>query len=156
MVLLETRYARRAGGTSLMRWSATLHSNSPGRRRAEPRRGDLRAPRRAEFNPRVASFSRLIRFDQRGAGLSDPPFHQIPDLELGEVEAGAEPYPPDGCWATPDLDAGAGAMRPLYDHPDVAGELGRRARASVTAIHDATVAWFGERFAAVTGAGADR
>lgn len=80
------------------------------------------------------------------------------DLELGEVGPGAEPYPRDVCWAKPDLDAAADAMRQLYDHPDVATELGRRARASVPATHDATTAAasFGERFGALTGAGADR
>jgi len=80
------------------------------------------------------------------------------DLELGEVGPGAEPYPRDACWAKPDLDAAADAMRQLYDHPDVATELGRRARASVPATHDATTAAasFGEPFGALTGAGADR
>ena len=79
----------------------------------------------AQFNTRPALFSRLIRFDKRGAGLSDPvPLHEIPDLELGEVGPAAEPYPPDGCWVKPDLDAAADAMRHLYGHPDVARELG--------------------------------
>jgi len=80
------------------------------------------------------------------------------DLELGEVGPGAEPYPRDACWAKPDLDAAADAMRQLYDHLDVATELGRRARASVPATHDAATAAasFGEPFGALTGARADR
>ena len=53
---------------------------------------------------------------------------------------------------------GGGAMRHLSGHPDVPGKLGRRARASVTAAHDAAAAAasFGERFGALTGAGAVR
>lgn len=72
----------------------------------------------AQVNTRSALFSRPVRFDKRGVGLSDPvPLHEIPDLELG-VGPVAELYPPDG-WAKPDLDAAADAMRHLYSHPDV-------------------------------------
>jgi hypothetical protein len=43
------------------------------------------------------------------------------------------------------------------DHLDVAGKLGRRARASVTTTHASTAAaWFGDRVTPSTGAGADR
>jgi hypothetical protein len=64
----------------------------------------------------------------------------------------------DACWAKPDLDAAADAMRQLDDHPDVTRELGRRTRASVTVTHDATTAAasFGEPFGDLTGAGVDR
>jgi len=41
------------------------------------------------------------------------------DLEFGEVGPVAEPYPCDACWARPDLDAVADAMRQLYDHPEM-------------------------------------
>lgn len=72
----------------------------------------------------------------------------------GEVGPGAEPYPPAGCWAKPDLGTGADAMRHLYDHTDVIGELGR---ASTSGTPDSTAAAsFGKRGAAWTGAGADR
>jgi ArsR family transcriptional regulator len=123
------------------------------------RRANGKIPFGPQFNTRRASFSRPIRLDKQGTGLSDPiPLHQIRGLELGEVGPCAEPNPPDASWAEPDLDAGADAMRYLYDHPDVAGEPGRKACASVTAIHNATAsaASFRERFAASTGAGADR
>ena len=54
-----------------------------------------------------------IRLDKRATGLSDPvPFRQI----TGEVGPGAEPYPPDGWGAKPDLGPGADPMRHLYDH----------------------------------------
>ena len=41
---------------------------------------DWAEPRHAHFLERLASFSRLIRFDKRGTGLSDRP-GEIPDLE---------------------------------------------------------------------------
>jgi class 3 adenylate cyclase len=41
---------------------------------------DWEEPRSAHFLQRLASFSRLIRFDKRGTGLSDRPFG-LPDLE---------------------------------------------------------------------------
>src|SRR2546421_3905206 len=45
-------------------------------------------PRHARFLRRLASFSRLIRFDKRGTGLSDRP-GGLPDLEtrMGDVRA---------------------------------------------------------------------
>jgi hypothetical protein len=133
-VLSETRHARTAGGVRIAHQVVG----------ADPldilRVGDglsqvemtWELPVGAQFHTRPALFSRLIRFDKRGAGLSDPvPLHEIPDLELGEVGPGAEPYPPDRCWAKPDLDAAADAMRHLYGHPEVARELGvGRERAS--------------------------
>ncbi len=41
---------------------------------------DWDEPRHAHFLDRLGSFSRLIRFDKRGTGLSDQP-HGVPDLE---------------------------------------------------------------------------
>jgi pimeloyl-ACP methyl ester carboxylesterase len=41
---------------------------------------DWEEPRSAHFLQRLASFSRLIRFDKRGTGLSDRP-SGLPDLE---------------------------------------------------------------------------
>lgn len=126
-VLSEMRYARTAGG---VRVAHRVVGAGP---LDILRVGDglsqvevvWEIPVGAQFNSRPALFSRLIRFDKRGAGLSDPvPLHEIPDLELGEVGPGAEPYPPDGCWAKPDLDAAVDAMRHLYGHPDVARALG--------------------------------
>jgi class 3 adenylate cyclase len=49
---------------------------------------DWTEPRHAHFLSRLASFSRLIRFDKRGTGLSDRP-GGLPDLEtrMGDVRA---------------------------------------------------------------------
>jgi pimeloyl-ACP methyl ester carboxylesterase len=160
-VLSETRYGRTAGGVHIAHQVVgagplDILLVGDGLSHVE---ATWEIPVGAQFNTRLALFSRLIRFDKRGTGLSDPvPLHQIPGLELGEVGPGAEPSPSDACWAKPDLDAAADAMRHLYDHPDVARELGRRARASVTATHDARApaASYCERFAALTGAGAVR
>ncbi len=111
------------------------HRSSGGRRRPARhflgRRGlsqvevTWEIPVGAQFNTRPALLSRPFRFDKLGASLSDPvALHEIPNLELGEVGPGAEPYSPEGYWAKPDLDAAADAMRHLYGHPDVARELG--------------------------------
>src|SRR5919198_2215776 len=45
-------------------------------------------PRHAHFLRRLASFSRLIRFDKRGTGLSDRP-GGLPDLETREGDVRA-------------------------------------------------------------------
>jgi class 3 adenylate cyclase/pimeloyl-ACP methyl ester carboxylesterase len=55
----------------------------PGRRRGPDRRGPgagVRHPRRARFFDRISSFARLILFDKRGTGLSDP-VAEVPTLE---------------------------------------------------------------------------
>ena len=159
-VLSETRYARTAGGVHIAQ--QVVDAGPLDIPLVGDGRSHVGAIRKiavgAQLNTFLASFSRLIRFDRLGTGLSDPvPLPQIPSLELGEIGPGAEPYPPDACWAKPDLDAGADAMRHLYDYPDVAMGLGRRARASGTAhTRRAAAAAFGERVAASTGAGADR
>ena len=68
-----------------------------------------RAPRTLEqvwapFTTGLASFSPPIRLDKWATGLSDPvPFGQI----TGEVGPCAQPYPPDGWGARPDLGPGA-------------------------------------------------
>src|SRR5260221_474960 len=49
---------------------------------------DWDEPRSAHFLERLASFSRLIRFDKRGPGLSDRP-PGLPDLE---TPPGADPH----------------------------------------------------------------
>ena len=67
---------------------------------------------RAPFTTGLAAFPPPIRLDRRATGLSNPvPFRQI----TGEVGPGAQPYPPDGWGATPDLGPGADPMRHLYD-----------------------------------------
>jgi glycosyltransferase involved in cell wall biosynthesis len=77
--------------------------------------------------------------------------------DLTEVGPGAYPYPPDACWAEPDLDAAAHAMREFYDHPAMAPELGRRGASTVTANHGVRAAadWFDEQFATLSQRGAE-
>jgi glycosyltransferase involved in cell wall biosynthesis len=71
---------------------------------------------------------------------------------LVEVGPGAAPYAPDACWADPDLDAAADAMRRLFDDTKHARELGARGRARVAEVGDASSAarWFTSRFATLT------
>lgn len=126
-VLSETRYARTAGGLRIAHQvvgagALDILRVGDGLSQVEV---TWEIPVGAQFNTRPAVFSRLIRFDNRGTGLSDPvALHETADLEFGEVGPGAEPHLPDGCWAKPDLDAAADAMRHLCGHPDVARELG--------------------------------
>ena len=126
-VLSETRYAGTSGGVCIAHrvvgaGPLGILRVGDGLSRVEV---TWEIPMRAQVSARPALFSRLIRFDRRRTGGSDRvPLHETPDSELGEVGPGAEPYSPEGYWAKPDLDAAADAMRHLYGHPDVAGELG--------------------------------
>ena len=141
-VLSETRYARTAGSVRIAHQVVgagplDILRIGDGLSQVEV---TWEIPVGAQLKARPALFSRLIRFDKRGAGLSAPvPLHEIPDLEPGEVGPGAEPDPPDGCWAKPDLDAAADAMRHLYGHPDVAREIGVGRERALQA-HDAAAA----------------
>jgi glycosyltransferase involved in cell wall biosynthesis len=53
---------------------------------------------------------------------------------LVEIPTGVDPYPPGGEWADPDVDAAVAYMRELYEDPDRARELGRRAREHVSEV----------------------
>ena len=90
--------------------------------------------------------------------LRPGPLYQICDLRVRRGRARCRPVSTGRMPGQPGLNAGADTMRRLDDHPDSAGEPGGWARASVTATHDATaaVAWFGDRFGALTDAGAER
>jgi glycosyltransferase involved in cell wall biosynthesis len=72
---------------------------------------------------------------------------------LIEVGHDAAPYPPDACWADPDLDVAAAAMHELFEDPDGARELGDRGRERIEAVADEgrAITWFAERYAALTG-----
>jgi glycosyltransferase involved in cell wall biosynthesis len=72
--------------------------------------------------------------------------------ELVEVGPGADPYPANAWWAEPDLDGAAGEMRRLFDHQEIAHDLGTRARAVFADnFHaEAAATWFVERFNALT------
>ena len=51
------------------------------------------------------------------------------------IGAGADPYPPDGEWADPDLDHAAALMRQVASDPDEARRRGERGRAEVLRSH---------------------
>jgi glycosyltransferase involved in cell wall biosynthesis len=51
--------------------------------------------------------------------------------ELARVPFGCRPYPPTACWAEPDLDAAAHAMRTVASDPRAAAELGSTAQAYI-------------------------
>ena len=72
---------------------------------------------------------------------------------LVDVGHDAAPYPPDAAWADPDLDAGAEAMRRLFEAPDRARELGALGRERITQIGDGrrAVEWFIDRFGELAG-----
>ena len=74
-------------------------------------------------------------------------------FDLVEVGPGAEPYPSSAIWAEPHRDRAAGAMRRLFDDPELAATLGRTARADLGRRHTAAIAssWFEERFNRLTG-----
>ena len=73
--------------------------------------------------------------------------------ELVEVGPEAAPYPANAWWADPDLDAAAGAMRRVFDQPDLAARLGANGRARFATSFRAAAAgpWFVDRFNALTG-----
>lgn len=50
---------------------------------------------------------------------------------LTEVPAGCDPYPVGAEWAEPDLDAAARLMRRVWERPDEARRLGRRAQEDI-------------------------
>lgn len=54
---------------------------------------------------------------------------------LTTVGPGALPYPPDGRWAEPDLDALADALRWIVEAPDEAEQMARRGHARVAEQH---------------------
>jgi glycosyltransferase involved in cell wall biosynthesis len=72
--------------------------------------------------------------------------------ELREVGPGALPYPPEACWAEPDREAAAAAMRAVFDDPDLAARLGDRGRSDLAplATHGAGSEWLTERYEHVT------
>jgi glycosyltransferase involved in cell wall biosynthesis len=62
------------------------------------------------------------------------------------IGAGAEPYPPDGTWAEPDLDAAAALMRQVIEDPELAARVGARAASDIATAHSPAAA--GRRMAA--------
>ena len=62
------------------------------------------------------------------------------------IPADAAPYPADGTWAEPDLDAAARAMREVLERPDIAAARGAQAARDIAALHSPQAA--GARIAA--------
>jgi class 3 adenylate cyclase len=78
-------------------------------------------PPLARFLDRLASFSRLILFDKRGVGLSDPlPLDNVPTLERGMEDLGTVMDTVGSQRAAVFATAGAGPMALLFSatHPD--------------------------------------
>jgi glycosyltransferase involved in cell wall biosynthesis/SAM-dependent methyltransferase len=69
----------------------------------------------------------------------------------GTVPAGCSPYPEGAMWAEPDLNEAALLMRYVFEHPDEAMDVGRRAKDAVTRGHstDQRAAFVRQRFDAV-------
>jgi glycosyltransferase involved in cell wall biosynthesis/SAM-dependent methyltransferase len=53
----------------------------------------------------------------------------------GTVPAGCSPYPEGAMWAEPDLNDAARLMRKVFEQPDEAKDVGRRAKDAVTRGH---------------------
>jgi hypothetical protein len=60
--------------------------------------------------------------------------------QLVPIGAGAEPYPPDGVWADPDLGHAAKLMRQVFDDREAARELGARAAGDIRRTHSPAAA----------------
>jgi len=66
------------------------------------------------------------------------------------VPKGCDPYPRGSPWAQPDVEAAAGLLRHVFEHPAEAAEVGQRARQSILSEHgpSARASFVAERFAA--------
>jgi glycosyltransferase involved in cell wall biosynthesis/SAM-dependent methyltransferase len=67
------------------------------------------------------------------------------------IPEGCEPYPAGIEWADPDLEAAAGMMRRVYEHPEEARERGDRAREDIREKHSParTAAFVRRRLASI-------
>jgi glycosyltransferase involved in cell wall biosynthesis len=62
------------------------------------------------------------------------------DYALTPIGPGADPYPPRGVWADPDLDHAAALMREVFEDGDGAKRRGDRAYADIRRTHSVAVA----------------
>jgi glycosyltransferase involved in cell wall biosynthesis len=62
------------------------------------------------------------------------------DYELTSIGSGAEPYPPDGEWAEPDLEQASRIMRHVFDNRAQSRELGAQAALDIRRTHSYAVA----------------
>jgi glycosyltransferase involved in cell wall biosynthesis len=53
---------------------------------------------------------------------------------MGEIRVRRGAYPEGYAWAAPDVEAAAALMRKAYREPDLAAEVGARARADITRL----------------------
>jgi glycosyltransferase involved in cell wall biosynthesis len=60
--------------------------------------------------------------------------HLVP-YELTTIPPGCDPYPVGGEWADPDIETAAHLMRRVYERPDEARQLGKRARSDIERLH---------------------
>ena len=67
------------------------------------------------------------------------------DYTLTAIGPGADPYPPGGRWAEPDLEHAAALMREVYDDPGAARRRAQRGQADIRRTH--SVETVGERMA---------
>ena len=54
---------------------------------------------------------------------------------LVPIGADAAPYPPEGEWAEPDVEHAAELMRAVFEHPELAAEMGARAAQDIRRTH---------------------
>ncbi len=54
---------------------------------------------------------------------------------MTEIGVDANPYPPDGEWAEPDLGRASSLMREVFENPKAAAERGRRGAADIRRTH---------------------
>jgi glycosyltransferase involved in cell wall biosynthesis/SAM-dependent methyltransferase len=57
------------------------------------------------------------------------------DCRLVPIGGGADPYPPDGVWAEPDVEHAARLMREVFDDPRAAQACAARGQAALRASH---------------------
>jgi GT2 family glycosyltransferase/glycosyltransferase involved in cell wall biosynthesis len=67
------------------------------------------------------------------------------DYRLVRLGQAVPPYEADSCWADPSVEHAAELMRRVYDNPELAARLGRKARADLLAMGSAEAA--GQRIA---------
>ncbi len=57
------------------------------------------------------------------------------DYRLVPIGPGADPYPPDGVWAEPDVEHAAALMREVFEDPSAARARARRGQEQIRASH---------------------
>jgi glycosyltransferase involved in cell wall biosynthesis len=68
--------------------------------------------------------------------MTDENSYLVPYVDA-EIGPEADPYPPDGEWAEPDIEAAAKLMREIVADPEGAASRGRRAAADIRRTHSA-------------------